>query len=83
MNESLANSNNVRDSRWTRSIAVGSEQFVERIKAGLGIRALGRKIRDVHGGSELREGVAFYITDFDRKKSDIGPENTYKWASFP
>ena len=31
VNESLANSNNVRDSRWTRSIAVGSEQFVERI----------------------------------------------------
>ena len=46
VNESLANSNNVRDSRWTRSIAVGSEQFVERIKAGLSIKALGRKIRD-------------------------------------
>jgi putative transposase len=78
VNESLASSNNIRDSRWTRSIAVGSEQFVERIKAGLNTKALGRKIRNMHGGYELREAVASYITDFDYKKGDIGPENAYK-----
>ncbi len=83
MNESPAISNNVRDSWWTRSIAVGSKQFVERIKAGLGIKALGRKIRDVHGVYEHREGVASYITDFDLKKGDIGPESTYNWTSLP
>ncbi len=31
------------DRKWTRSIAVGSEQFVERTKVELDIRAKGRK----------------------------------------
>jgi putative transposase len=82
VNESLASGNNVRDSRWTRSIAVGGEQFVERIKADLGTKALGRQIREVPGGYELREGVTSYIADFDGKKGNIGPENTYNWTSF-
>jgi hypothetical protein len=28
-------------------------------------------------------GVAVYNADFDPKKSDLGPENSYKWISFP
>jgi putative transposase len=75
VNESLASSNNIRDSRWTRSIAVGSEQFVKRIKAGLSTKALGRKIREVHGGYELREGVASYITDLVSKLQKIDSPN--------
>ncbi len=83
VNESLAKGNNVCDSQWTRSIAVGSEQFVERIKAGLGTKALGRQIGKVLGGYELRERETSYIADFDPKKGNIDLENTYNWVSFP
>ncbi len=51
-------------------------------KAGLGTKALGRRNREVPGGY-VREGVTSYIDDLDPKKSDIGLENTYNWASFP
>ncbi len=82
VNQWLSNNKNARDSRWTQSIAVGSEQFVERIKADLGTKALKRKIHRVIDGYELREKSASYIADFDPKKGDIGPENVYNWTSF-
>ncbi len=80
--ESLARGDNVRRSHWTRSIAVGTEQFVERIKAGLGTKALAKRIREVGGGYELREVVNSYNAVSDIEKSDIDNKNTYKWASF-
>jgi len=82
VNKSLANGNNVYDSQWTRSIAVGGKQFVERIKADLGTKVLGRQIREVHGSYELRERENSYIVDFDAKKGDIGLKNTYNWSFF-
>ena len=82
VNQFLAQGNNVRDNQWTRSIAVGEEQFVEKIKAALGTRAVGRQIRHVPGGYELREEMNFYNADFGPKKSDISLENTSKWISF-
>jgi putative transposase len=83
VNESLSEDNNVFDSQWTQSIAVGSESFVERIKAALGTKALGRRTQKVCGGHELRESERSYSTYFDPQKRNIGLENTYKWASFP
>jgi len=83
VNALLVDGNNVHDRQWTRSIAVGGEQFVQRIKAGLGMKALGRRIREVPGGYELRERVTSYMADFDPKKSDIGLENTHNWSAFP
>jgi putative transposase len=80
---SLADGNNVHDSQWTRSIAVGGEQFVEEIKEGLGTKILGRRIRKVLGGYELRDRTSSYITDLSLKKSDIGLGNTYHWNPFP
>ena len=38
--------------KWSQSLAVGSEQFVERIKAELGPGALGRRVHEVAGGYE-------------------------------
>ncbi len=64
-------------------IAVGGEQFVQKIKEGLGAKALGRRIREVPGGYELRERVGSYIADFSPQKGDIGLENTYNWNHFP
>jgi len=82
VNGLLAQDNNVFDSQWTRSIAVGSEQFIERIKAVLGTKALGRRAHKVSGGYELREPERIYNADFDPRKSSIGLKNTYKWAFF-
>jgi hypothetical protein len=80
---SLVDGNNVHDSQWTRSIAVGGEQFVEEIKEGLGTEILGRRIRKVLGGYELRDRTSSYITDLSLKKSDIGLGNTYNWTPSP
>ena len=83
VNGSLVDGNNACDNQWTRSIAVGSEEFVQKIKEDLGTKALGRRIREVPGGYELRERVASYIADFSPQKGDIGLENTYNWNHFP
>ena len=77
VNGSLADGSNVYDNQWTRSIAVGGEQFVRKIKKGLGTKAVGRRMREVPGGYELREGESSYIADFSPQKGDIGLENTY------
>jgi len=42
----------------------------------------GRQIPEVPRGYELRERVISYMSDFDSKKGDIGPENTYEWNLF-
>ena len=81
VNESLATDKNVFDSQWSRSIAVGGEPFVERIKAELSFKALGRRIHKVSGGYELREQEKTYNAGFDPKKVNIGPKNTYSWVA--
>ena len=83
VNESLANGSNIRDRQWTRGVAVGEKQFVEKIKTELGSKALGREIREASGGYELRERTISYMTDFDSKKVNMGLENTYSWRVFP
>ena len=62
---------------------VGSEEFVDRTKDDLGIRARGRKAREIEGQFELREPEATYHGHFEAKKADIGPENTYFWNDYP
>ncbi len=77
LDEALNNGERVREARWSESIAVGREEFVEKTKEKLGIRASGRKIREMEEQFELRESEAPYNGHFEAKKSDIRPENTY------
>ena len=83
VNESLANGSNIRDRQWTRGVAVGEKQFVEKIKTELGSKALGIQIRDTSVGYELRERTICYMTDFDSKRVNMSLENTYSWRVFP
>ena len=53
---------------WTRSIAVGSEAYVNRIKGLLGTRGRGRDIREAEGALVIRE-------EFDGYGGDSEPEN--------
>ena len=76
----LGNGKNIRDEKWTRSIAVGSRGFVDKVKFMLGAQALGRKSIEAGGSYQLREpSTPYNNSHFVVKKGIIGPENTYFW----
>jgi len=75
----LGDGEKTRQEGWTRSIAVGSRPFVEKVKALLGFRAKGRKVIEGVEGYQVREGSARYGALFGAEKDDIGLENTYSW----
>ena len=77
--EALNSGENIRDSKWTQSIAVGSENFIDNIKEDLVLSAKGRKVVCSKDIFQLRETPVPYNADFDTKKSDIGSENGYLW----
>ena len=63
---------NVRDKKWTRSVAVGTRQFVERVKGKLAGRARGRVLFESGKGTfELKESQSYYSAN--------NPENTLFW----
>jgi putative transposase len=71
---SLERMENKRDSRWTESIAVGSNQFAERIKTAMGAMARGRSVQSIAGACELREAQSAYNAIFDPENRDIDPK---------
>jgi len=79
VNDSLGQGRSIRDSKWSRSIAVGSERFVHRTKKELGARAKGRVVLESAEAFQLREPEVSYLIDFDPKNDDIGAENEYFW----
>lgn len=76
--EFLGNDNS-RDDKWTKSIAVGNKEFVDKVKSKLGILAKGRDVTETDEGYQLREPIEAYWPHFEAEKGDIGPENTYLW----
>lgn len=59
--DELAKSQLIRDSKWTQSIAVGDKTFVKEIKKRLGIRSKGRKIfEEENNDYQLRDRQAQY-----------------------
>ena len=72
--ESLGDGNNIRDDRWTKSIAVGSKAFIESVKTHLGALARGRKVREAAEAYQLREPSALYGGHFRFKNEGIGPD---------
>jgi len=55
------------DDRWSESVAVGSEAYVERVKRELDIRARNRDVSEVGGTFALREPVQAYQPHFAGK----------------
>ena len=50
-----------REDQWSRSIAVGSKIFIERVQVTLGHRALGRKAHKTYDDAyHLREAISKY-----------------------
>jgi len=60
----------VREGKWTQSIAIGSERFVENTKQQLGIRAKGCKVVESGVAFQLRESQVAYRADFGPENSD-------------
>jgi len=77
----LGNGSNIRDDKWTKSIAVGSRSFVERVISLMGVLAIGRKSIEAGESYQLREPAIPYEAHFGTQKCDIEPENTYPWDS--
>jgi putative transposase len=65
INNALNKNNLTRDRRWTESIAVGSEAFVESIRQRLRIKTLYRNITKTDDSYILSEGEFPYIQEFD------------------
>ena len=77
--EYLGDGSKIRQDEWTDSIAVGSKTFVEKLKALMGFRAMGRDVKESGGGYQLREDAVSYKALLGPEKCDIGPKNTYFW----
>jgi hypothetical protein len=59
-----------RQDEWTESIEVGNRSFIEKVKALLGFRAKGRKVKGGEEGYQLREGPAPYNALFEAEKEE-------------
>ena len=70
---------NGRVNKWTKSIAVGSKEFVDDVKRELGGLAKGRKAKETGGSYQLSEPSATYGSNFEVEIADIGDENGYFW----
>ena len=70
---------NFHDGKWTESIAVGSEPFIQNVKVLMGGMALGRKVLETGESFQLKEVQYPYNAHLGVKKSDIGAQNIYVW----
>ena len=75
----LESGENFREDKWSRSIAVGSESFIENIKTLMGGMASGRRGHGEGESFELREIQIPYIDRFEAEKSEIDAINSYFW----
>ncbi|MGM0517717.1 MAG: transposase [Pseudomonadota bacterium] len=54
-----------RDTRWSESVAVGSQAFVEGVQKQLGTRAHARRVEDASDAACLRESPSPYVAEFE------------------
>ena len=68
-----------QDDKWSKSIAIGSRDFIENVHRLMGASAKGRQITEVGGAYQLREAESVYNSHFGTEKCETGVENTYHW----
>jgi putative transposase len=69
----------LRDTKWTQAIAVGGEAFLSTVKKQMRSLAIGRRVRPLQDGYELKEAMVPYSSHLEAKKGDIDPNNTWIW----
>jgi REP element-mobilizing transposase RayT len=77
--EAIGAEGQLRDGKWSESIAVGSESFVMMTKEKLGIKAKGREVVGEDGSYALRESPAPYNSILGHENDVLRPENAYFW----
>ena len=77
--EALRNNSSIRESRWVKSVAVGSKEFVEMTKEKLGFQVKGRRVSRSGDNYQLREQQTAYSPLFARENSSLSDDNTYFW----
>ena len=75
----LDTSINKREASWTESIAVGSESYIEKVNASLGIKAIHKTILERDDKFIIQEAHAPYTSLFNDKTGTLRVENTVKW----
>ena len=76
--EAIRNGINQRESYWTESIAVGCINFVEETRSTLGIKAMGRRIKEQEADlCVLREDLEPYSAGFYPENGLLSPINSY------
>jgi putative transposase len=77
--EAIGAEGQLRDGKWSESIAVGSESLVMMTKEKLGIKAKAREVLGEDGSYALRESPAPYSTFLGHENVVLRPENAYFW----
>ena len=77
--EALRNNSSIRESKWVKSVAVGSKEFVEMTKEKLGFQVKGRSVSRSGDNYQLREQQTAYSPLFARENSSLSDDNTYFW----
>ena len=68
-----------RDSLWTESLAVGSENFIEGVRQALGVRGRYREVTEGGDAHMLREPLVAYDSHLGHKMSALSATNRVFW----
>lgn len=82
LEDALSKKSNHRESKWTQSVAVGSESYVTEILEGLGFKARGRSAVERDGAFELREPEMPYNSIFGYENEALRAQNEHNWDVF-
>jgi putative transposase len=66
-----------QDAIWTESLAMGSENYIARVKQALGLRASHREMVASGDGHILRESQPPYVLDSDIEKPALRPKTRF------
>jgi putative transposase len=75
----LNNGGMTYDKKWSQSIALGNQSFVDEIVRNLGKKARYREIVEKGDSFVLREPKSSYNTHFGPKKDHLRVKNTHFW----
>ncbi|MGQ9646403.1 MAG: transposase [Thermodesulfobacteriota bacterium] len=77
--DALGEDGQLRDGKWSESVAVGSELFVRMTKEKLGFKAKGREVIGENESYVLRESPAPYNSILEHQNDRLSFGNTYFW----
>ena len=72
-----------RQRKWTESVAVGSESFIDTLKDKLGLRARSRMVHQDNKIYQLREAVDPYNAIFRAQNDVLSTKNALFWKVYP